>query len=106
LGAAGEPAALPGAALPGAALPGSSSFIEGAGAAGSPSALALGAPTVGSLGQASPRRLVIDTAVVSSATHITHAPRPTMSSALSPTMNNVKRSWYRLLIKRFFQLRL
>ena len=55
---------------------------------------------------ASPRTLVIETSVVSFATRITQIPRPSMSSDDRPTMNNVNRSWYLLLIKRFFQLRL
>ncbi|TMQ21896.1 MAG: hypothetical protein E6J91_01975 [Deltaproteobacteria bacterium] len=89
----------------GAADPRSSSRIGGGGIGSSSSADAFGS-TARSLGQASPRTLVFETLVVSLATAITQIPRPAMSSALIPTMNSVKRSWYRLLIKRFFQLRL
>jgi hypothetical protein len=64
------------------------------------------APITGTEGHASPRTLVLETVVVSLATRITQAPSPTMSSELSPTMNSVNRSWYLLLIRRFFQLRL
>jgi hypothetical protein len=63
-------------------------------------------PSAGTFGQASPRTLAIETVVVSFATRITQIPRPSISSAARHTMNSVKRSWYRLLIKRFFQLRL
>src|SRR5207237_6797865 len=64
------------------AVPGSSSFIGGGGTASSSSPAGCAWSSAGSLGHASPRTLVIDTAVVSLATHITQIPRPTMSSAL------------------------
>jgi hypothetical protein len=57
-------------------------------------------------GHATPRTLDIEIVVVSFATRMTQTPRPTINSDVKPTMNSVKRSWYLLLIKRFFQLRL
>jgi len=62
--------------------------------------------TSGTFGQASPRTRAIATVVASLASFMTQKPRIDIRSADTPTMKSVKRSWYLLLSKRFFQLRL
>src|SRR5262249_42592156 len=64
------------------------------------------APIFGTGGHFSPLIRSRCTWVAESATRITHHPRPTMRTADTITMNSVNRSWYRLLMRRFFQLRL